>query len=146
VVANSGMSDLLWAFIAILVALAVVLGVVYGLKHAFSYRIKDSKLSIVMLGLTVQRVGFSDIERVEVVPFAALLPFSGSFRCDVFLSWKWCGYRKRLVLITRRAGLVKRIIISPEEPERFTTLLKVASPEAAGRESARRPASANGPK
>lgn len=139
------MPDLFWAFIAILVALAVVLGVVYGLRRAFSYTIHDSKLSIVLLGVTVRRVAFSDIEQVEVVPFAALLPFSGSFRWDVFFSWKWCGYNPKVVAIRRRTGLVKGIIVSPNDPEGFTSLLKAASPEAGRHEASERSAPTNVP-
>jgi len=140
------MPDLVWAFIAIVVVLAVVLTAVFSLRHAFSYTIQDSKLSITTLGLTVQRVPVSDIERVEVVPFSAMLPFSRAFRWDVFFSWKWCGYRRRVVAIRVRTGLVKGIIISPEEPERFASLLRTASPEPVGQEGAQRSAPVNGPK
>lgn len=143
--ANNNMPDLFWALIAIVVVVVVVLGVVYSLRYAFTYAVHGSELSIVILGLTVQRLSLSDIECVEVIPFAALLPFSRSFRRDAFFSWKWCGYRRRVVAIRRRAGLIKGIIISPEGPERFSGLLKVVSPEA-GEHKGVKPLPANGPK
>jgi hypothetical protein len=69
-------------------------------------------------------VPFSDIDHVEVIPFASLVPLTRSFRPDLFVSWKWCGYREKVVAITKRTGLVKRVIISPGDPEEFASLLR----------------------
>lgn len=120
-------TDAVAAVVAILLAGAVLLGSMYGFRYAFTYRLENSRLDIRILGVTVRRVPFSDIDHIEVVPFAALVPFSRSFRWDAFFSSKWCGYNKRVVAIKRRTGLVKRIIVSPGDPEAFANSLKVAS-------------------
>ncbi len=127
--ATSGAADVVAALIGVVTAAVVILGSAYGLRHAISYSSQNSSLNIRMLGVTVRRVPFADIDYVEVIPFASLVPLSRSFRSDLFISLKWCGYRKRVVAIRKRTGLVKRIIVSPEDPEAFASLLR----EAAGR-------------
>jgi hypothetical protein len=112
---------------AIVGAAVVIIWIFYGVKHVFRYPLQDSGLDIRILGVTVRHVPFSDIDRVEVIPFAALVPFSGSFRWHAFYSWGLCGFRKRVVLITRRTGFVKQIIVSPRDPEAFANSLRVAS-------------------
>jgi len=82
-----------------------------------------------MLGLTIRRVSFSNIDKVEVVSFK-FLPIGPSFRRDLFISLKWCAYRERVVAIRTRTGLIKRIIVSPGEPEAFASMLTRASARA----------------
>ena len=124
-VAAISSTDAVAAVVAILIAGAVMLGSMYGFRYAFTYALENSRIDIRILGVTVRRVPFSDIDHVEVIPFAALVPFSRSFRWDAFFSWKWCGYNKRVVAIKRRTGLVKRIIVSPEDPEAFARSLQI---------------------
>jgi hypothetical protein len=131
VAANSS-TDAVAAVVAILIAGAAMLGSMYGLRHAFTYALENLRLDIRILGFTVRRLHFSDIDHVEVIPFDALVPFSRSFRWDVFFSWKYSGYESRVIAITRRTGLVKRIIVSPRDPEQFSNLLRAASLGATG--------------
>jgi hypothetical protein len=130
VAATSSGMDLFAAISALAIAAVVVLGSAYGLRHAISYSLQSSSLDIRMLGVPVSRVSFSDIDHVEVVSFKALIPIGPSFRRDLFVSLKWCGYRERLVAIRRRTGLIKRIIVSPEDPEAFASILTRASARA----------------
>ncbi len=130
--ATSGAADVVAALIGVVTAAVVILGGAYGLRHAISYSSQNSRLDIRMLGVAVRRVPFSDIEHVEVIPFASLVPLSRSFRPDLVISLKWCGYRDRVVAIRRRTGLVKRIIVSPEDPEAFASLLRGVSGRAGG--------------
>ncbi|MGB2590647.1 MAG: hypothetical protein WA530_01730 [Candidatus Acidiferrum sp.] len=126
-VAAINRADAIGVAAAIVAGAVVVIWIFYGLKHVFTYPLADSRMDIRILGVTIRHVPISDIDRVEVIPFAALVPFSRSFRWDAFFSWKWCGYNKRVVAIKRRTGLVKRIIVSPGDPEAFANSLKVAS-------------------
>ena len=112
---------------AIVAGVVVLIWIFYGIKHVFTYRLQDSSMDIRILGVTIRHVPVSDIDRVEVIPFAALVPFSRSFRWDAFFYWKWCGYNQTVVAIKRRTGLVKRIIVSPRDPEAFADSLKAAS-------------------
>ena len=125
--ATSSGADAVAAIVGIVIAVIVVLGSVYGLRHAISYSLQNSSLEIRLLGVTVRRVPFSDIDHVEIISFASLVPLSRSFRPDLFISLKWCGYRERVVAIRKRSGLVRQIIVSPEDPEAFASSLRAAS-------------------
>ena len=120
-------TDAIGVAAAIVAGAVVIIWIFYGLKHVFTYPVQDSRMDIRMLGVTVRHVPFSDIDRVEVIPFASLVPLSRSFRPDFFMSWKWCGYNKTVVAIKRRTGLVKRIIVSPQDSEAFARSLQIPS-------------------
>jgi len=118
---------MLGVLIAIFAATAVVVSVpIYGLRLALKYSVTSLALEIRLLGLTMCRVQLSDIESVEVVPFAALVLISPSFRKDLFFSQHWNAYRSRVVAIKRRSGLIRRITISPADPEQFSKLIREA--------------------
>jgi len=108
-------------------AAVVILGSAYVLRYAITYSLQNSSLDIRLLGVIVRRVPASDIDHIEIIPFASLIPISRSFRPDLFMSLKWCGYRERIVAIRRRTGLIKRLIVSPEDPEAFANTLTRAS-------------------
>jgi hypothetical protein len=127
VAATSSSMDVFAAISGLAIAVVVVLGSAYGLRHAISYSLQSSSLDIRMLGMTIRRVSLSDIDQVEVISFKSLIPIGPSFRRDLFISLKWCGYRERVVAIRRRSGLVKRIIVSQEDPEAFASILTRAS-------------------
>jgi hypothetical protein len=99
----------------------------FGLKHIFTYPLQDSRVDIRLLGFTIRRVRYSDIDNIEIISFAALLLFSRSFRPDLFFSQKWCGLNKQVVAIRKHTGLIKRIIISPADPLTFVSSLRIAS-------------------
>ena len=120
-------TDAVAAIIGIIIAVLVILGGAYGLRHAISYSMQNSHLAIRLLGITVQRVPFSHVDRVEVIPFTSEVPLTRSFRADMFVSLKWCGYREKVVAITKRTGLVKRVIVSAEDPDEFASFLRRAS-------------------
>jgi hypothetical protein len=111
---------------AIFASAVVIIWILFGLKHGFTYPLQDSRMDVRFLGVTIRRVPFSDIDNVEIISFAALVPLSRSFRPDLFFSMKWCGYNKRVVAIKRHTGLVKRIIISPADPLTFVSSLKAS--------------------
>ena len=124
---SNGHQNAIGIVAAILGCAVVVLWIIYGLKRVFKYSLDGSILKVRILGVTVERVPFSDIEYVEIIPFRSLVLFSRSFRPDLFISRKLCGYNKRVVAIKRRTGLVKRIIVSPQDPEGFVSSLKGAA-------------------
>lgn len=118
--------DALGAVSAGAAVVLVVLWIRYGLRRVFSYPFRGPGLAIQAWGVTVRYVPLSDIDGVEVIPFGALVPFSPSFRWDAFLAWKWCGYSRTVVCIKRRAGWVKCLIVSPEQPDAFAASLVAA--------------------
>ncbi|MGA3011488.1 MAG: hypothetical protein ABSD72_14615 [Terracidiphilus sp.] len=133
-IAINNSTDAVAAVGAVLLGGLTVLAGMYGFRHFITYSSLDSRLDVRVFGTSVCKVLLSEIEQVEVIPFSALVPFTRSFRWDVFFSQKLCGYRSRVVAIKRRTGLIKRIIISPSDPDRFSDLLRAASPEASDRD------------
>jgi hypothetical protein len=129
VLVSSNRADAIGLAVAIVAVAVVIIWILYGLKRVFTYGMRDSTMEIRVFGTTVQRVLFSDIERVEVIPFLSLVPLTRSFRPDLFISLKWCGYNKTLVAVKRHSGLIKRIIISPENPEALASSLKARARE-----------------
>ena len=120
-------TDAIGVAAAILAGAVVIIWILFGLKRAFTYPLQNSRMDIRFLGVTIRRVSYSDIDNVEIISFAALVPFSRSFRPDLFISQKWCGYNKKVVAIKRRTGLFKRIIVSPTDPVAFAGSLRTAS-------------------
>ena len=119
--------DALAAAVAFLAAVSVIVTVpVYGLRRALKYSLTSSALEIRLLGIIVRRVWLSDIATVEVVPFAALIPSSHSFRTDLLFTQKWNAYRSSVIAIKRRSGLIRGITISPEDPEQLSSLIREA--------------------
>jgi hypothetical protein len=121
---------MIMALLAALAIAMVTLWVAYGLRHIFKYSLGNSTLDIQVLGITCRRLPFSRIEDVEVIPFMSLNLFSRSFRPDLLFAPKWSGYRNRVVAIRKDQGLLRSMIISPEDPDRFAELLKKLSSEA----------------
>ena len=120
-------ADTFGVLVALFAAAAIViLGPIYGSRYALNYSLTNSALEIRLLGLAVRRVRLSDIESVEVIPFSALILISPSFRRDLFLAQRWNAYRKRIIAIKRRSGLIRGITISPEDPDEFSVLIKEA--------------------
>jgi hypothetical protein len=120
-------SDAIGISAAVLATVAGIMWIVYGLRHAFSYPLRDSRMDIRILGLTVQHIPFSDIEKIEVIPFSSLVPLSYSFRWRYLVSLKWCGYSRNVIAIRRKNGWVKEIVISPDDPEAFVRTMKRVS-------------------
>ena len=127
--ASSPAGNTLGLIIASCTAAVVIVGIRYGLVHVFQYSVENSSLVVRMFKVKIYRVPLCEIDRAEVVPFASLVVFSRSFRPDLLISQKWCGYRSRVVAITKRSGWLKRIVISPESPELFASSLTPRSPE-----------------
>jgi hypothetical protein len=126
VAATSG-TDVIAVLAAVIAASAAVLVGAFGLKHAFNYHVENSSLGVRLLGIRIQTLPVSDIERIEIVPFASLIPFSSRFRRDLFVSHKWCGYSNRLVAVKLRSGVIKQAILSPTDPEGLADSLKRAA-------------------
>jgi hypothetical protein len=83
---------------AIFAGAVVIIWILFGLKHAFTYPLQDSRMDIRFLGITIQRVPLSNIDNMEIIPFAALLIFSRSFRPDLFFLRSGVGIANRLLL------------------------------------------------
>ena len=119
--------DVIAGVAAALVAMGVIVGYIYALSHIFRYSLEGTTLNIQMLGLTVRRVQVADIREVEIINRADTIPFSRSFRSDLLFAQRWGGYKTRELVLQKRHGIIKKLIISPDDPEGFLMLLSNAS-------------------
>jgi hypothetical protein len=121
-----GSDDLLGAIAAIFGGAVVIMTAKHVLHHVFKCSLKDSTVNLTFFGITCRRLRLSELESAEVVPFAALIPFSRSFRPDLLTAEKWNGYRKSVVALHRRTGSIRRFIVSPQNPDQFVRDLTAA--------------------
>ena len=74
------------------------------------YRTTGAALEVVVLWMVVRRIPFADIEEVH--------------RRGAFPHESWSGPRFwNAVTIRRRRGLIKNLIVTPDDPERFVAEL-----------------------
>ena len=98
-----------------------------GLEKALAdvdgYRITDTALEVSVLRMTLRRVLLRDIEEIH--------------RRGALLHENWSSLKFwNSVTIRRRTGLLRNFVISPDDPDRFVTLLQ---------DAVRRQATAPGP-
>jgi len=82
-------------------------------RYFYNYRVTDRGIEIVLFGtFPIKRVAFSNIAEVQVGPAAKeMLPFKGV----AFGNRVW----GRTVLVRQRKGIIKRLFITPDNPEQF---------------------------
>ena len=75
------------------------------------YRITESALEVLILGMVVRRILLGDIEEVH--------------RRGCLIHENWSGPKFwNSVTIRRRTGLFKNLVISPDDPERFVERIR----------------------
>ena len=90
--------------------IAGVLFTLITLASTINYRITAEALEILLMGMVARRIRLSDIEEVH--------------RRGAFLHENWSGLRFwNAVTIRRRTGILKNLVISPEEPDQFVEKL-----------------------
>ena len=91
--------------LAVMLATAVLLAFL-ALMGTIAYRITAEALEIMVLGRVVRRIRLDDIEEVH--------------RRGAFLHENWSGPKFwNSVIIRRKTGLLKNIVISPADPDHF---------------------------
>ena len=116
--------QLLFCFLPVL-ALAYFLAQ-YAWRWVIRYRITKSHFEILAFGFPIFNTAVTDILEVRKVPFRELLPWNNRE------SVNWCRFGNRLfgegILVVRRKGLLKRFIITPDNPDTFLRTLTASSP------------------
>jgi hypothetical protein len=75
------------------------------------YRITDTTLEVLILGMVVRRILLGDIEEVH--------------RRGCLIHENWSGPKFwNSVTIRRRAGFFKNLVISPDDPDRFVDRIR----------------------
>ena len=78
----------------------------------FGYKISEHGVEITLLGFTVRRIYFSNIEDIS--------PGSSSWGGEIWTVFKLWG----LVTIKKKKGLLKYVTIAPQNPEDFISKVK----------------------
>jgi len=110
-------------------AVGVLVGYIFALSRIFRYSLNEGVLKIRMLGLTMRRIRLSTVEKIQVISCLDTVPFSKSFRPSLLFAQRWGGYKAKEISIETRRGLIKRLIISPEDPDAFVSQLEMERQE-----------------
>jgi hypothetical protein len=106
-----------------------LVGYIFRLSRIFRYSLNEGVVKIRMLGLTVRRIRLSTVEKIQVISCLDTIPFSKSFRPSLLFAQRWGGYKAKEISIETRRGLIKRLIISPEDPDAFVSQLEMERKE-----------------
>jgi hypothetical protein len=115
--------DFVAGVIAAFVATGVVVGYISALSYLFKYSLDAGVLRIRMFGFTVRKVQLSDIKKIQIINRLDTIPFTKSFRPNFLLAQRWGGYRAKEIALEMRSGVLKKLIISPNDPDVFVRLL-----------------------
>ncbi len=88
------------------------------------YRLTDSSIEIVLFRqIPVRRISMRDIAEVRVVSWKETTPFSQPL--SMYFAERW-GNRLwgPMVLIRKKKGLSRRLIITPKDPQAFIRLIE----------------------
>ena len=90
----------------------------YALRFIIQYRVSDDSIRIKLFGvLPVQSIPLKNIQEIRVVP---VWTFGGGGLINPFIErWPSWVFSREGVLITRRRGLVRKILLSPRSPSEF---------------------------
>jgi hypothetical protein len=107
---------------------AVVLFYIYGLRYVLTYRIGPAGLGVYYFGfLRTVYVPYPEIEEVRVVSFRE----SMGYGARVIRAGNRIG--GPVVVVKRRSGLLKTVLLTPADAEVFVRELKQRMEAAAGR-------------
>jgi len=107
--------------IFVFVVLPLFLGYLYSLRFIFQYRVEGDSIRIKLFGLiTIRRILLNDIKEIEIVPCWSFpsLPFTYA---EMWPSWV---FTKTGVLVRKRTGLSRVLILTPENPLEFIATVK----------------------
>jgi hypothetical protein len=101
-----------WPIVA-LGACLVLVAVVFGLRLLYGYRVRDQAIEVVLFHvLPVYRLPLEDIEQIRKASWSELGVGGRTLRLGN-------RFARQSVLIQRRSGWIRRIVITPDDPDRF---------------------------
>jgi hypothetical protein len=116
------MNAVMFVLGSVAVALLVA-GYLYSLRFIIQYAVTSQALQIRVLGrITVRRIGLSDIREVRILHW---WPPSMAVILETIAAETWPSqiFTKRGVLVRRKTGLSRRLVLSPKDPENFIKVL-----------------------
>jgi len=104
--------------IALVGFLSIGAGGLYALRVIIQYRVTDDAIRIKLFGVfPVQSVQLKNVQEIRVVP---VWTFGGGVLLNPFIErWPSWVFSREAILITRRRGLVRKILLSPRNPPEF---------------------------
>jgi len=101
-----------------------ILAYLYALRYIVQYRSDNTYLRIKLFGvIPVRRIRIQDI--VEIQPLS-LSPFRRDFRAAPIWAETWPSYifTRTGVMIRKRSGFSRRLILTPRDPDEFMRALE----------------------
>src|SRR6188768_3299449 len=112
--------------IALLGVCAIGLTAIYSLRFLYDYRIANGAIEVLLFRtLSVYRIPISNIEQIGI-PNRRDLWISPLVRPFVLRLGN--RFRRNPVLIQRRTGLIRNVVITPDEPDRFIDQVRALLP------------------
>ncbi len=100
----------------LLIAIAAI--ILYSVS-SIRYRITPEELQIIILGIALRKVRLNNIESVQ--------KGRDSSFWNIFTGENWANFHMRnVVTIKRKSGLMKNLIITPTDPDKFISTLQQA--------------------
>ena len=100
-------------FIAVIGVALILSLVIYGLPFVYGYRVVNHRIEIVLFhALPIYRIFFDDIELVQKTSWSELGLGGGVLRFGN-------RFARQCVLIKRRTGLFRRVVITPADADTF---------------------------
>lgn len=105
--------------VAILILFIVTILIVqFTFRYVYNYRVSNTRIEIVLFGkIPIKSIPFSNIVELRKMAFKETLPFKSM---EMFLALRF-GNRVwgQIVSIQQKKGLIKTILISPDNADRF---------------------------
>lgn len=129
------MHDATWA-VAAAFWLAGLILVQVAMRFVITYELTQHELCVLMFGrIRLSSMRLTDVASVQILTFRRLLGLS--LRSRLFWAARAgnCLYARRVVVVQRRHGRGRALVISPDQPEDFARRLEGRIMAARGSES-----------
>jgi hypothetical protein len=104
--------------VTLLVGALLLLAIIYGLRFIYDFRIRNGAIEVALFRvLPIYRIPIDDIELIQKVGWRD--PVFGFFILRL-----GNRFTSEAVLLKRRRGWIRRIIISPADPDGFIREMK----------------------
>ncbi len=111
-------ANVIIAFVALIFLLIfTILLVQFTMRYIYNYQIRDTAIEIVLFGkIPIRRIPYNNIAEIRKLPFKVVLPLSIEMFSALSFGNRVWGTG---VLVRKKKGMIKQILITPDNPDRF---------------------------
>jgi hypothetical protein len=127
-VAATKLLDVTIIVLAAAVLAALLIAYLYSFRYLFQYSLENDTIRVQLFGtITLRKIRIAEIDEAAMVDWKQMMPFSSSFKPSLLFSERWGGYEiGRGIALKKHSGVIRTIIISPKDPEKFVELINAA--------------------